>query len=117
MYKPNTIANDFSQWQNLTDAFHMCSIKINDTTCVHPDGSTGIAYSVDHIYAFLKDPRGQGSTLDFIRPVMQFLEEGAIDLVCLMTGLSMDRCDAIRKLNNVTGTSDCWKSSCTRMYG
>ena len=32
-----------------------------------------------------------------------FLEEGAIDLLCLATDLEMDRCASIREIMTVTG--------------
>merc|ERR1712087_130453 len=32
------------------------------------------------------------------------------------TGLTMDRCDTIRKVNGVSGTSTCWQSAYIAMY-
>lgn len=41
--------------------------------------------------------------------ILQFLEEGAIDLVCLTTDLVMERCDYIRGIMDAEGKKcNCW---------
>merc|ERR1712228_401947 len=102
-----------TEWARLTKAFVDCQIKAHDETFAKPDGSEGTAYSVDNVYELLKNPDGQ----DIHHSILQFLEEGAIDLVCLMTSLSMDRCDQIRSTNNISSTSTCWETSYVDMYG
>jgi len=113
MYAPALISSNAAEWARLTKVFVDCQIKAHDETFAKPDGSEGTAYSVDNVYELLKDPDGQ----DIHHSVLQFLEEGAIDLVCLMTSLSMDRCDQIRATNNVVSTSACWEESYAAMYG
>jgi hypothetical protein len=113
MYAPAVVSSNATEWARLTKAFVDCHIKAHDETFAKPDGSEGTAYSVDKVYELLKDPDGQ----DIHHSVLQFLEEGAIDLVCLMTSLSMDRCDQIRATNNVVSTSACWEESYVSMYG
>eukprot|EP00656_Telonema_subtile_P006621 TRINITY_DN13065_c0_g1_i2.p1 TRINITY_DN13065_c0_g1~~TRINITY_DN13065_c0_g1_i2.p1 ORF type:complete len:227 (+),score=47.26 TRINITY_DN13065_c0_g1_i2:85-765(+) len=112
MYAPETVAGDAAQWANLTQAFKMCGVKTNDTVVTFPDGSTGLAYSVDHIYDMLKDPKGK----DTHNSIAQFLEEGAADLVCLMTSLEFERCDVIRNSTGTVGTSTCWEPAYSNMY-
>merc|ERR550514_727715 len=102
MYSPNTIAADPALWAKLTRAFADCNVKAHDEDFTKPDGSPGTAYSIESVYAALKS-----TTTDIHHFVLQFLEEGAIDLVCLMTPLSMDRCDTIRATNGVSCTSTC----------
>lgn len=113
MYAPALVSSNVTQWARLTKVFVDCQIKAHDETFAKPDGSEGIAYSVDNVYELLKDPDGQ----DIHHSVLQFLEEGTIDLVCLMTSLSMERCDQIRATNNVVSTSVCWEESYVSMYG
>jgi len=113
MYDPASVTNDAEQWAALNKAFKDCKIKGKDTEFVKPDGTTGTAYSMDNIYEILKDP----SHRDQHNAILQYLEEGVIDLVCLMTDLVMDRCDIIRPANGVDGTSTCWEAAYDAMYG
>ena len=59
----------------------------------------GSPYSAAQVYEFLKNPEGK----DIHHYVLQFLEEGTIDLVCLSTDLEMEHCDVIRATAGATG--------------
>merc|ERR1739848_755628 len=60
---------------------------------------------------------GKANKDNWINNVLQFLEEGVIDLVCLMTDLCMDRCDVIRETNSANMYSSCWEAAYLEMYG
>ena len=53
-----------------------------------------------------------------VHPYLQYLEESAIDLVCLMTDLDMPRCDTIRDAWNIGKGAhcDCWKGAYMELY-
>merc|ERR1719392_380838 len=72
-------------------------------------------YSVAGVYALLKKAGG----VDTHHPILQFLEEGAIELVCLaVPEMKMDHCDKVRKANAVTTEpSTCWHQAYKGMYG
>ena len=129
MYHPgdaNTTA-----WAKYTKAFVDCKVKDADET-----GSHGTAFSVDNVYAKLINPNGKKSAnccapsfeddlysagVDIHHNVLQFLEEGAIDLVCIATDLVMDRCTTMRAkwgLADDSGTKcNCWMDAYKEMYG
>ncbi len=83
MYAPKSVTDNETQWTNLTSSFKACGVKAKDSS-----GEHGVIYSVDSIYKVVKDPKGQ----DTHHSIMRFLEEGAIDMVCLMTSLSGSFC-------------------------
>merc|ERR1712093_887779 len=101
MYAPKSVTENETQWGNLTRSFKACGVKAKDSSDKH-----GTIYSVDSIYKVLKDPKGE----DTHHSIMRFLEEGAIDMVCLMTSLSGPFC-------RTTGRSDCWKTAYKSMFG
>ena len=56
---------------------------------------------------------------DIHNSVLRFLEEGAIDLVCIATDLDFNRCSAMREKWGVEeGTKcNCWLEAYKAMYG
>lgn len=110
---------DANEWAKWTKAFVDCKIKVEDEEGDH------LALSRDNVYEKFVDPAG----VDVHHNILQFLEEGAIDLVCLMApSLVMDRCDVVRAKQfpndetaaewcGETGTCTCWKDAYTAIYG
>eukprot|EP01001_Neometanema_parovale_P004445 NODE_1627_length_1657_cov_180.219035_g1548_i0.p1 GENE.NODE_1627_length_1657_cov_180.219035_g1548_i0~~NODE_1627_length_1657_cov_180.219035_g1548_i0.p1 ORF type:complete len:478 (-),score=141.81 NODE_1627_length_1657_cov_180.219035_g1548_i0:222-1601(-) len=113
MYRPKEVIDSATQWAKLTKAFTDCNIKIADET--NSAGHVGL--STDNVYASVKNP----NNMDNHHYILQYLEEGAVDLVCLMTDLNMDRCDTIRAAQTPaleSGTvSMCWLDAYVGMYG
>merc|ERR1712025_381107 len=75
MYDPKSLRDSADLWKKYTQAFTDCSVKLSDT-----QGDHGTAYGTDAVYEYLKNPNGK----DIHHYVLQYLEEGAIDLVCVM---------------------------------
>ena len=113
MYSPNTLKDSSAEWAKWTKAFVDCSIKTSTTTETHGTRTLTV-YGTDDIYALLKNP----NNVDIHHSVLQYLEEGAIDLVCVMTSLSMDRCTTMRTTLNIADgqTSTCWQSAYDAIY-
>merc|ERR1712088_506407 len=68
------------------------------------------------VYEYVMDPKGN----DIHRYILQYLEEGSIDLVCLATDLDMEHCDATREIAGATGGVDrcnCWFDAYIALYG
>lgn len=103
MYYPKTIVDDKGQWTKLTKAFKDCGVKAADSEDTEHGGTI---YGVDGIYNHLK------TTTDNHHEIMRFLEEAAIDVVCLATSLDGSFC-------RTQGESkpDCWKDAYKGMYG
>ena len=66
------------------------------------------------------DPAG----VDIHHFILQYLEEGTMDLVCLSTDLVMEHCDAIREaagaiIDQTLGTDrcNCWFDAYAAIYG
>jgi len=97
-------------WATLTKAFTDCKVKAEDE-----EGDHGTAYSVDSVYDIMMDPQGE----DVHHYILQFLEEGAIDLVCLATDLEFDHCDTIRAKWGVERGQkcDCWVGAYQELFG
>merc|ERR1719476_518785 len=72
-------------------------------------------YSVAGVFELLKAANG----VDTHHSILQFLEESAIELVCLaVPELEMDHCDTVRQANAVsTEPSTCWHQAYAGMYG
>jgi hypothetical protein len=107
MYHPETL--DAAMWAKYTKAFVDCKVKDADEA-----GDHGTAFSVDNVYEIMKTAAG----VDNHHHVLQFLEEGAIDLVCITTDLEMDRCDTMRaKWAVEAGTKcDCWQAAYKELF-
>lgn len=111
MYNPSALTADPALWARLTRVLVDCGVKAVDEAS---------NYSVDQVYGFLSDPAGK----DIHNIVLRFLEEGSIDLACLMTGgisgggKIMDRCYDISESQGieVTTISDCWVPAYEAMY-
>ncbi|CAE6942844.1 unnamed protein product [Symbiodinium natans] len=103
MYNPSFVTTDATMWAKLTKPLADCQVKTADTTATHGT-VTMTVYGTDGIYALMKNPNG----VDIHHSVLQYLEEGAIDLVCQMTtSLTMDRCTTQRALG---AASNCWEA-------
>lgn len=113
MYDPMSL-DDVELWNKLTRPFVDCHIKEENVQFVNDKGEEKTAYGVDGVYEKLLQAGG----VDTHHYILQFLEEGAIDLVCLMTSLSMDRCDEIRATNGLIDslTSDCMEAAYTDLF-
>lgn len=114
MYAPKTLVDDTTLWTKLTKVFVDCKVKETEEVGHGPEPGK----SVDTIYTYLGDAASH-------HPVLQFLEEAAIDLVCLMTGLNMNRCaDARPRVGMVDSTeegteivtSTCWQAAYSELY-
>merc|ERR1739848_688290 len=68
-----------------------------------------IGFDIEGIYQKILNPAGT----DIKNYVLQYLEEGLIDLVCLMTPLAKKRCDVIRCVRDVNTYSTCWQAAWT----
>merc|ERR1719188_2799425 len=71
------------------------------------------AYGTSSIYNKASNP----SEVDIHHNVLQYLEEGVIDLVCIATDLDMDRCKTMRAKFTNAGRCDCWFAAYKAMYG
>merc|ERR1719410_2676737 len=101
MYEPEVLKEDKDLWVFLTQPLKDCSVKDDDE-----QGDHGTAYSRDHVYEILKDNKGKDSHHN----ILQFLEEGVIDLVCAMTSENslpdFPRCQNVRERS-----SSCWEEA------
>jgi len=103
MYEPEVLKDDPTEWAFLTRALKDCGLKENDE-----QGSHGIALSRDNVYEKLKY-----TTTDSHHNILQFIEEGSIDLVCAMTSSSsltdFERCKTVRE--SATYDPTCWEAA------
>merc|ERR550519_2814318 len=85
------------------------------TDTYEEEGRTVTAAGTDDVWNYMKNPGGQ----NIHHFVLQYLEEGAIDLVCLATDLEMSRCDTMRELFSIeSGTRcNCWFDAYEQIYG
>jgi len=111
MYEPTALTPDV--WAKYTRALTDCNSKTED----YVEGErSGKPWSTDQLYEFVMDPAGA----DIHHYVLQYLEEGAIDLVCLSTDLEMTHCDSIRETAGATVGVDrcnCWFDAYKALYG
>ena len=94
MYNPSALTSDV--WAKYTRALTDCSSKTVDYDSSARGGGT--PWSTDQVYEYLMDPNG----IDIHHYILQYLEEGSIDLVCLSTDLDMEHCDGTREVANAT---------------
>ena len=116
MYAPETVTANTTRWLELTKALTDCSVKAADHTETI-NGREATVYGVTGVYTLLGSPSGSATPN---HGILQFLEEGAVDLVCVMApSLVMDRCDVIRgTLGLASGAgSTCWEAAYTALYG
>ena len=91
MYDPSALTPDV--WAKYTRALTDCNSKTEEYVATRGGGSP---YSTDQVYEYLLDPKGN----DIHHFILQYLEEGTIDLVCLSTDLEMEHCDVMRDSAN-----------------
>ena len=116
MYDPGALA-DPDVWAKWTKALTDCNSKTEDYT----SRSGGSPYSTAQVYEFMMDPQHT----DIHHYILQYLEEGAVDIVCLSTDLDDSHCDAIREAAMeadvawVLGVDrcDCWFDAYEAIYG
>jgi len=116
MYNPSALTADV--WAKYTRALTDCNSKTEDYVANRDllMRSGGTPYSADQVYEFVQDPAGK----DIHHYVLQFLEEGTIDLVCLSTDLDMEHCDTMRATAGATMGVDrcnCWFDAYNAIYG
>ena len=102
MYDPDALTDDV--WNAYTRALTDCHIKT--------DGGEG--FSTSQVYDKIKNPNNK----DTHNILLQYLEESAIELVCLSSSLKMDHCDAIRETAGA-GEGDrcnCWFDAYEALY-
>ena len=90
MYNPSALTSDV--WAKYTRALTDCSSKTVDAR------GGGSPFSTSQVYDYVLDPKGK----DIHHYILQYLEEGSIDLVCLSTDLDMEHCDGMREVANAT---------------
>jgi len=123
MYEPESITSE--NWAKMTKVFKDCKIKEEDTV----DGMINI-YSTDSVYKVVTmaddNPASGTVRLAYHHGILQYLEEGAIDLVCLMCpsftmGGDHDRCPDIRTTMGIDTDcptrSSCWEEGYKELYG
>ena len=112
MYNPTPLTDDKDTWLKWTRALTDCNSKTAD----YISRSGGRAFSTSQVYEYLLDPKGKGISHHFI---LQYLEEGTFDLLCLSTDYDADHCTAIRTTaGNVIGERcNCWFDAYKALYG
>ena len=76
----------------------------------------GAPWSTTQVYQHIKNPRNK----DIHHYILQYLEEGTIELVCLSTDLEMGHCDEIREIAGAVKGVDrcnCWFDAYKAIYG
>jgi len=119
MFDPSAL--DDATWATWTRALTDCNAKTEDYVMrLLASRSGGTPFSTDQVYGFITQP---GYT-DIHHYILQYLEEGAMDLVCLSTDLVMEHCDAIREaagaiIDQTLGTDrcNCWFDAYAAIYG
>jgi hypothetical protein len=121
MYEPEGLSQ--TQWDTHTKALVDCHIKDADSL---NGGPPLVAWSTSNIYAILRDPKnndvntgepmGTGNISSY---VLQWVEEAAQDLICLVTDINDHACHEIRtKWQLSSGQySNCWVAGYTGIYG
>jgi len=103
MYAPETLRDDRTLWDFLTQPLADCKLKENDE-----QGNHGVALSRENVYLKLSY-----TTTDSHHNILQFLEEGSIDLVCAMTSdaslTDFERCKTVR--GSASYKSNCWEAA------
>ena len=114
MYDPTALIEDEATWLKYTRALTDCNSKTVDARSFNRGG--GMPFSTSQVYSYLKDPKGK----DIHHFILQYLEEGTIDLVCLSTDLEMEHCDVMRATAGATVGVDrcnCWFDAYKALYG
>merc|ERR1719412_854277 len=108
MYDPSSL--DEEKWNLWTKAMTDCNVKTQD----YYDRAGGKQLSTSEVYEVMKDPKYR----DIHHNVLQYLEEGTIDLVCLSTDMVMTHCDTTRAVSGyVDVRCNCWFDAYQAIYG
>ena len=108
MYHPSML--DDATWALWTRALTDCNAKTVD----YVEERGGAQLSTSQVYEVMKNPNYK----DIHHNILQYLEEGAIDLVCLATDLEMTHCDATREVSGyVADRCNCWFDAYEAIYG
>jgi len=112
MFTPDVLIQNEELWNMYTRALTDCNAKTEDYVASR---AGGIQYSTSQIYDIMSDPKNK----DIHHNVLQFLEEGSIDLVCLSTDLEMDHCDVTRDAagSELGDHCNCWFDAYQAIYG
>lgn len=113
MYEPGKL--DDTTWATYTKALTDCNSKITDYDSTARSGG-GTPWSTEQVHAFVGNPE----YTDIHHFVLQYLEEGTMDLVCLTSDLEMEHCDAIREAAGWINDGDrcnCWFDAYKAIYG
>lgn len=132
MYTPSDITATGTgplSWAALTRAINDCHIKQEDEEFTQGD-RTMTAYSVDNVWTIVQNPADNDvydgcpqNCGDVHNQLLMFLEEGIVDLACLMVPasnlISMERCVHIREEWNLSEgeASDCWVAGYEEIWG
>ena len=110
MYRPGDL--DEATWNMYTKAMTDCNVKTVDYISSR---AGGMQLSTGQVYEYIKNPNNQ----DIHHYVLQYLEEGSIDLVCLSTDLEMDHCDGTRDASGAAfgDHCNCWFDAYYEIYG
>ena len=111
MYNPDALTEDV--WAKYTKALTDCKSKTEDY--ISRSGG-GAPYSTKQVYEYLKNPNNQ----DIHHFILQYLEEGTVELICLSTNLEMEHCDVIRDTAGAVKDVDrcnCWFDAYEALYG
>jgi len=108
MYRPDDL--DAATWAKYTRALTDCNAKTVDYVAERG----GAQLSTTQVYDIMKDPKNK----DIHHNILQYLEEGSIDLVCLSTELEMTHCDGTRDASGGVGKRcNCWFDAYEAIYG
>ena len=111
MYEPGKL--DETTFAKYTKALTDCNSKITD---YEARSGGGTPWSTEQVHAFVENPE----YTDIHHYVLQYLEEGTMDLVCLTSDLVMEHCDAIREAAGWLNDGDrcnCWFDAYKAIYG
>ena len=107
MYHPDLL--DADTWALWTRALTDCNVKTVDYVA----SRGGAQLSTSEVYEVMKNP----NYYDVHHNILQYLEEGTIDLVCLSTNMEMSHCDATREASGyVDHRCNCWFDAYEAIY-
>ena len=112
MFNPYSLCEDEETWNMWTRALTDCNAKTEDYV---ESRAGGAQLSTSQIYEKICDPQKK----DIHHNVLQYLEEGSIDLVCLSTDLEMDHCDVTRASSGAEfgDHCNCWFDAYQAIWG
>lgn len=119
MFDPESLFEK-NEWEKYTRVLTDCNVK--QVKEINDECHTG--YSMDEVYQFMTDASSSSFSHHYL---LQFLEEGAIDVVCLVAEPGLDeRCDIARANMGLDVTDenfsiadnycDCWMDAYREIY-